>query len=87
MMRNVLYDQNLKSMAENQEQFELHSLSIGDLETLIVKSVTDHRRLLIEALQLENYLFTPLSTEEANENKAQPRRNLNGPFCDWGLKM
>jgi len=52
-----------------------------------VEAVSDHKRLIYEALQLENYLFSPVTPEEANEKKKQIIKNVNGPFCDWGLKL
>ena len=87
MMRILLYDLNVKSMATTQEPYNLRPLSIGDLEALIVEAVSDHKRLIYETLQLENYLFSPVTSDEANEKKKQIKKNVNGPFCDWGLKL
>ena len=52
-----------------------------------MEAVSDHKRLIYEALQLENYLFSPVTPEDANEKKIQIKKNVNGPFCDWGLKL
>ena len=60
-------------------------MTISEFEDQIEAKVTDSRRLLHEAMQLESYLFSPklqpLPPPKKKEANYFPNRN--GPFNDW----
>lgn len=51
-------------------------MTINELEECLLDSVTDHRRLILESLQMESYLFSP-----GGENTPESKYN------DWQLRL
>ena len=60
-------------------------MTINEFEDQIEAKVTDSRRLLLEALQIESYLFSPKTPPPPPPKKKVDNSfpNRKGPFNDW----
>lgn len=58
MVRMVIYHMKLIDL-ENSFQTEGRNLSVKEFEEMIEQAVVDPRRLVVETLQLEAFIFQP----------------------------